>query len=180
MAEGSERSRRPRSGASQTRPDGSPTARTRQPRSDATVRRLDEPLRVAIAGRVKAGKSTLLNALVGERLAATDAGECTRIVTWYRHALGYRVDGRAAAVGLARTCRSGARTASSRSTSTDGPSSRIERIDVGWPSRKLTDLTLIDTPGLASANERHVGADRRARCSTAGPRARARPTRSST
>ena len=54
-------------------------------------RRLDEPLRVAIAGRVKAGKSTLLNALVGERLAATDAGECTRIVTWYRHALGYRV-----------------------------------------------------------------------------------------
>ncbi len=45
-------------------------------------------LRVAIAGRVKAGKSTLLNALVGERLAATDAGECTRIVTWYRRALG--------------------------------------------------------------------------------------------
>ena len=55
------------------------------------MRRLDEPLRVAIAGRSKAGKSTLLNALVGERLAATDAGECTRIVTWYRHALGYRV-----------------------------------------------------------------------------------------
>ena len=56
-----------------------------------TRQRLDEPLRVAIAGRVKAGKSTLLNALVGERLAATDAGECTRIVTWYRNALGYRV-----------------------------------------------------------------------------------------
>ena len=31
---------------------------------DAVTRRLDEPLRVAIAGRVKAGKSTLLNALV--------------------------------------------------------------------------------------------------------------------
>ena len=46
--------------------------------------RLDEPLRVAVAGRVKAGKSTLLNALVGERLAPTDAGECTRVVTWYQ------------------------------------------------------------------------------------------------
>jgi hypothetical protein len=52
---------------------------------------LDGPLRVAIAGRVKAGKSTLLNALVGERLAPTDAGECTRLVTTYREALGYQV-----------------------------------------------------------------------------------------
>ena len=40
--------------------------------------RFDEPLRVAIAGKVKAGKSTLLNALVGEAIAPTDAGECTR------------------------------------------------------------------------------------------------------
>ena len=48
------------------------------------LRRLDEPLRVAIAGKVKAGKSTLLNALVGEQVAPTDAGECTRVVTWYR------------------------------------------------------------------------------------------------
>ena len=54
--------------------------------------RLDGPLRVAIAGRVKAGKSTLLNALVGERLAPTDAGECTRIVTWYRRGQSYQVD----------------------------------------------------------------------------------------
>ena len=46
--------------------------------------RLDEPLRVAIAGKVKAGKSTLLNALVGEQVAPTDAGECTKVVTWYR------------------------------------------------------------------------------------------------
>ena len=44
------------------------------------------PLRVAIAGKVKAGKSTLLNALVGEEIAPTDAGECTRIVTWYQDA----------------------------------------------------------------------------------------------
>ena len=58
--------------------------------TDARLR-LDEPLRVAIAGKVKAGKSTLLNALVGERLAPTDTGECTKIVTWYRDGHTYQV-----------------------------------------------------------------------------------------
>src|SRR5947209_3623424 len=53
--------------------------------------RLREPLRVAIAGKVKAGKSTLLNALIGEQLAPTDAGECTRVITWYQDGPTYRV-----------------------------------------------------------------------------------------
>ena len=38
------------------------------------LERLDAPLRVAIAGKIKAGKSTLLNALLGEEIAPTDAG----------------------------------------------------------------------------------------------------------
>ena len=45
------------------------------PELHAAATRLDEPLRVAIAGRIKAGKSTLLNALIGQELAATYAGE---------------------------------------------------------------------------------------------------------
>ena len=118
----------------------------------AVKRRLDEPLRVAIAGRVKAGKSTLLNALVGERLAATDAGECTRIVTWYRHGLGYRVVAGLRPSGsreLTFTRLDGALDIDLGGLALD----EIERLEVGWPSQKLVDLTLIDTPGLASANE---------------------------
>ena len=56
-----------------------------QDRLTAAEERLDEPLRVALAGKIKAGKSTLLNAFLGERVAPTDTGECTRVVTWYRH-----------------------------------------------------------------------------------------------
>jgi GTP-binding protein EngB required for normal cell division len=119
---------------------------------DAVTRRLDEPLRVAIAGRVKAGKSTLLNALVGERLAATDAGECTKIVTWYRHALGYGVTAELRPEGRAELPfrrEDGELSIDLGGHGVEG----IERIEVGWPSAKLESMTLIDTPGLGSANE---------------------------
>src|ERR1700752_4226003 len=49
------------------------------------VYRLTQPIRIALAGTLKAGKSTLVNALVGEDIAPTDATEATRIVTWFRH-----------------------------------------------------------------------------------------------
>ncbi|MEA3511077.1 MAG: GTPase [Actinomycetota bacterium] len=114
--------------------------------------RLDEPLRVAIAGRVKAGKSTLLNALVGERLAPTDAGECTRIVTWYRNSIGYD----ATAVlrdGTERSLRFH-RGESALEISLDGVAlPDVDRLDVGWPSSRLENLILIDTPGLEGLDE---------------------------
>ena len=47
--------------------------------------RLGQPLHVAVAGRVKSGKSTFVNALLGQRVARTDARECTRAVTWFRY-----------------------------------------------------------------------------------------------
>ena len=111
--------------------------------------RLHGPLRLAIAGKVKAGKSTLLNAIVGEELAPTDAGECTKIVTWYQ--LGHtrqvvvhplrgepvqrpwqREDG-ALEVDL------GALTAAD-----------VDHIEVSWPTTRLQELTILDTPGIAS------------------------------
>ncbi|KAA0235082.1 MAG: Isoniazid-induced protein IniC [Acidimicrobiales bacterium] len=115
----------------------------------ATIDRLDEPLRVAIAGKVKAGKSTLLNALVGEELAPTDAGECTKIVTWYHDGITYRVNmypkvGEPKQVPFART--DGAIDIDLGSIDADD----VERLDVEWPSSSLRQVTLIDTPGIAS------------------------------
>ncbi len=117
----------------------------------AVIERLDEPLRVAIAGKVKAGKSTLLNALVGEELAPTDEGECTKIVTWYRNGHTYQV--------LAEPTRGVPRQVPFRRD--DGAievelgelgADELVRLVVDWPSRSLERITLIDTPGIASVS----------------------------
>ena len=119
------------------------------PRLGAALERLDEPLRVAIAGKVKAGKSTLLNALVGEELAPTDAGECTKIVTWYRDGITYRVtlrphQGEPRVVPFTRDA--GAIEIDLGGT----PADAVDRLVVEWPSASLRQMTLIDTPGIAS------------------------------
>ena len=111
--------------------------------------RLDEPLRVAVAGMVKAGKSTLLNAVIGEEIAPTDAGECTRVVTWYRHGIAPRIT---------LTTRDGAvrdlpvrRVDGRLELGLDGtPAEQVARLEVAWPSASLESVTLIDTPGIAS------------------------------
>ena len=126
----------------------------------AAAQRLDSPLRVAIAGQVKAGKSTLLNALVGEELAPTDAGECTRVVTWYRDGLTYRGSRRSPATAAAREL----------------PPAREGTLELAWagvrpgrgrpprpstgPRPTLAPMTLIDTPGIASLTAELVRAHR--------------------
>lgn len=115
------------------------------------LRRLDEPLRVAIAGKVKAGKSTLLNALVGEQVAPTDAGECTRVVTWYRDGTTPRIvlhprEGAARSLPVRR------HDGALQIDLGDTLAQRCERLVVDWPAQSLRSTTLIDTPGIASTS----------------------------
>jgi len=112
--------------------------------------RFDEPLRLAIAGKVKAGKSTLLNALVGEDLAATDAGECTRLVTWY-------CDGHAPSVAMHPVGGGAPQQLRIRRGDQglaidlgDTAADKVDRLVVTWPSSSLRTTTLIDTPGIGS------------------------------
>ncbi|WJL94831.1 dynamin family protein [Microbacterium sp. ET2] len=112
-------------------------------------RRLHEPLRLALAGMVKAGKSTLLNAILGEKLAPTDAGECTRVVTWYRYSTTPSItlhphEGEPRRMPIKRE-------AGRLVLELDGiAAEEVAWIDVGWPSTGLRSMILIDTPGIAS------------------------------
>ena len=159
----------------------------RSRRSAAALRgqldRLDEPLRVAIAGKVKAGKSTLLNGLVGELIAPTDAGECTKVVTWYRdgptpRVVSYPDDGPPRP--LPCTAEDGALAVQLRGV----PAERLRKLVVDWPSQSLRGdhadrhprhrarrrrRTSRRTLSMLTPGRRHAGRGRRGRLPDAPP-----------
>lgn len=119
----------------------------------ACEHRLDEPLRVALAGTLKSGKSTMLNALVGEEIAPTDATECTRVVTWFSHSPVPRVDltHRVGEQDVAHTALPVRRQDARLVLHLGGVAAeRVQRLRVGWPCALLDSYTLIDTPGTSS------------------------------
>lgn len=122
---------------------------------DRITRRLNQPIRVALAGTLKAGKSTLVNALVGEAIAPTDATEATRIVTWFRHGPTPKVTanhrgGRRSNVPIARSSHGPIdQQGLTFDFATLDPDDVID-LDVEWPAAELADATIIDTPGTSS------------------------------
>jgi replication fork clamp-binding protein CrfC len=117
--------------------------------------RLNQPMRIALAGTLKAGKSTLVNALVGEDIAPTDATEATRIVTWFRNGVTPKVTanhrgGRRTNVPIARGSEG---SDGSKGLTFDlahlDPEDVLD-LDVEWPAAELVHSTIIDTPGTSS------------------------------
>ncbi|HVW43749.1 MAG TPA: dynamin family protein, partial [Amycolatopsis sp.] len=117
------------------------------------VRRLNAPLQVAVAGRIKSGKSTLVNALIGRRVAPTDIGECTRLVTRFSYGTVDRIEvvfttGRKQVLPFAP----------------DGmiPAdlgvdiAEVSHIEAYLTNAVLQDMTVIDTPGLGSLDAASV------------------------
>lgn len=117
------------------------------------LRRLSAPLQVAVAGRIKSGKSTLVNALIGRRVAPTDVGECTRLVTRFQYGTVDRVeivfdDGRKQVLPF----------------SVDGmiPNDlevdfdKVSHLEAYLTNAVLQNFTVIDTPGLGSLDAASV------------------------
>jgi hypothetical protein len=111
------------------------------------LRRLSSPLQVVVAGRIKSGKSTLVNALIGRRVAQTAVGECTRLVTRFHYGTVDRVevvfrDGRNRVLPF---------TAEGMIPAELGVNiADVSHLEVYLTSAVLRNMTVIDTPGLGS------------------------------
>jgi hypothetical protein len=123
----------------------------------ALEQRLREPLRIAVAGRVKAGKSTLVNALLGQRVAPTDVSECTRVVTWFKYGHPER---------LVINLRSGGEHVSQLAAGgtlpreLEVPVEQVASVHAYLANTTLRSMTLIDTPGLGSVHDDYSRATR--------------------
>ncbi|MFR9730506.1 dynamin family protein [Saccharopolyspora sp. MS10] len=120
---------------------------------DEVLRRLSAPLQVAVAGRIKSGKSTLVNALIGRRVAPTDVGECTRLVTRFQYGTVDRVE---------VVFRDGTQQAVPFDADGGIPADlgveleRVSHLEAYLTNAVLRDLTVIDTPGLGSLDAASV------------------------
>lgn len=111
------------------------------------LRRLDAPLQLAVAGRIKSGKSTLVNALIGRRVAPTGVGECTRLVTRFQYGTVDRIEV-VFGDGRRRTLPFGSDGGIPADLGID--LAGVSHIEAYLTSALLADITVIDTPGLGS------------------------------
>lgn len=115
---------------------------------------LSAPMRVAVVGRIKAGKSTLMNALLGADLAPTGTVEVTFTVTWFVHSDDGQLevewkDGRPAQ----RLPLSDLRRLVDRTGGDPAVLAAVRHVRVGLPLPVLQRLQLVDTPGFGSVYE---------------------------
>ncbi|QZY56858.1 dynamin family protein [Crassaminicella profunda] len=116
--------------------------------------RLNKPLRVAVVGLIKAGKSTLMNALMGEKLLFTGKTETTYKVTWFKYGersklIVYLYDGTKIDTKIDDLEFWTVRSKKSENPKLD----EVKYIEFYYPSKLLKEMELIDTPGLASTHQ---------------------------
>lgn len=114
------------------------------------LERLQEPLRIAVTGRVKSGKSTLINALIAEELAPTDAEEGTQVTTVYRSGPEPRITVFTPHGAVQNIPVTTIDINTVRDLQRWRPD-EVARLVVESPSAGLQAITLIETPGLSSS-----------------------------
>lgn len=119
--------------------------------------RLQQPMRVAIVGKIKAGKSTFMNALLEEQVVETGAVETTFNVNWLLHGrersltIYYKDKNRSPEPTSYEKL--GQLTRRSEDPEVLAYLRSIQYIRVTYPNDILCLFDLIDTPGLESVYE---------------------------
>jgi hypothetical protein len=122
---------------------------------DAVADRAEATPSLVVTGPVSSGKSTLVNALVGRRVAPTGAGECTRLVARYVRGPVDRLD-----VVLADGTRrplplaDGGRVPAAVGDRLGVDPADVDHLLVTLTSDALDGLSVVDTPGTSSARRR--------------------------
>jgi Dynamin family len=119
-------------------------------RIEARGDELREPLRVAVSGQVSAGKSTLVNALVGRPIAETGQSETTEVNAWFRRGTSEAVVLRRLGGGELRLPLEPGR---ALKLPADFDRDHLAPITYFLDEPLLGDFTIIDTPGLFSPNQ---------------------------
>lgn len=130
------------------------------PRTSSWLRgrleRLDQPLRIAVTGRVKSGKSTLINALVGQQLAPSDTEESTQVNTFYQYGPEPKITVHTPHGTVQNVPVQTLDTSTIRDLQRWRPD-EVSRLVVESPSPGLQAITLIETPGVSSSAVQETG-----------------------
>ncbi|WP_444947528.1 hypothetical protein [Micromonospora ureilytica] len=113
------------------------------------VARLEQPLRIAVVGPWRSGKSTVLNALMGEEVAPVERADGA--FTWYEdgaapHATAYPVGQPPQELAVVKS-------ATGLRVDLGWGAGDVRDIVVRWPTRALRQITLIDTPAVTGGAE---------------------------
>lgn len=142
--------------------DGIPVLRKNAPVLCQMADSCNQPFNLAVVGRMKTGKSTLINSLAGKPLAVTDVEEATATVNWFCFGEGPQLglftvhwkDGRLEAFPLERI-----------KTDWTGKSEDVmarvknaARLQLFSDTPRLREVQIIDTPGTGSAVDEHESA----------------------
>ncbi|MEU8216549.1 hypothetical protein AB0C47_12345 [Micromonospora taraxaci] len=108
------------------------------------VARLEQPLRIAVAGPWRSGKSTVVNALMGEEVAPVERAD--GVFTWYEDGPVPRAT--AYPSGQAPQELAVVKAATGLRVDLGWDTGDLRDIVVQWPTRALRQITLIDTPAV--------------------------------
>jgi serine/threonine protein kinase len=103
---------------------------------------LSEPLRLAVAGRVSAGKSTLVNALIGRLIKRIETSDGQPVLTTFRYGDRERLE-----LALSDGQRLVRELAGATALPDDISGDELESVEIWLNAPALAALTIVDTPG---------------------------------